>query len=136
MTSSYEAARAAGITYRQLDAWVRIGAIAPSGAAQGQGSRRRWADLDVDRLIVLGRLARLLGEMDRVLARALWAWLGVHRTWPGELAVGRDQHGHWRVGDAGVAQAGLWVACTGTSRALAARAGEMDGQMTFVGPPV
>lgn len=40
MFTSNQVLRLAGCTYRQLDYWVRIGAIAPSRDARGSGSSR------------------------------------------------------------------------------------------------
>lgn len=46
-----------GITYRQMDYWVRTGLVRPSVAdAHGSGTRRRWSDDDVRQLIVIKRM--------------------------------------------------------------------------------
>lgn len=45
----------AGITYRQLDYWTRIGLIAPSVAvSNGSGTRRRFSARDVKVVAALG----------------------------------------------------------------------------------
>jgi hypothetical protein len=47
----------AGITYRQLDYWARLGLLRPSVAdARGSGSRRRYGEADVE-------IARAVGEL-------------------------------------------------------------------------
>lgn len=50
LISSVDAARSAGISYRQLDYWSRQGFIAPLVPATGSGSRRAWG---VDQVPVL-----------------------------------------------------------------------------------
>ena len=54
----------AGITYRQLDYWARVGLVRPSiTEAQGSGTQRRYSLADVAALKVVGQLrqgARLL----------------------------------------------------------------------------
>jgi DNA-binding transcriptional MerR regulator len=57
--SSREACEAAGLTYRQVDYWVRAGAVWPSIAARGKGTDRGWTIADVD------RLARIAGVVRR-----------------------------------------------------------------------
>lgn len=61
--------RIAGITYRQLDYWCRIGLVEPSlAAAKGSGSQRLYTDLDLRVLLVIGHLLRSgasLGAMRR-----------------------------------------------------------------------
>lgn len=51
--SAPEAHRIAGITYRQLDYWIRSGLVKPSAQANGHGSKRRfsWRDLVAVRAI-------------------------------------------------------------------------------------
>lgn len=60
--SSPEAADLAGITYRQLDYWVRTNVVRPVVRAAGPGSRRLIRREDIPRLRLLGRLQRQLGE--------------------------------------------------------------------------
>lgn len=47
-----------GVTYRQLDYWVRTGIVAPSICCGGQGSgtQRRWSAADVVRVAAVARL--------------------------------------------------------------------------------
>lgn len=52
--SSRQVCERTGLTYRQLDYWVRIGAIGPSiSAADGYGSHRRFSDDDVRQIRVV-----------------------------------------------------------------------------------
>lgn len=59
--SSPDAADLAGITYRQLDYWVRNGIVRPLVNASGSGSRRLIAREDIPRMRLLGRIQRQLG---------------------------------------------------------------------------
>lgn len=70
--SSHEAARLAGITFRQLDYWCRIGTVRPAVEARGSGSWRRWTWQQVMVLAVLARVGghariSLLDELATVL---------------------------------------------------------------------
>lgn len=69
--STAGAAEAAGITYRQLDHWIRSGWV-PAPTA-GDAWRRRFTERDVAVLRVVARLARIAPtrELLPVLARAL-----------------------------------------------------------------
>lgn len=49
--TSHEAAKEAGVTYRQLDYWVRQGYVVSAKEAAGSGTQRRWTDEDVARLV-------------------------------------------------------------------------------------
>lgn len=76
--SSAEAARAAGVSYRQLDYWTRERIVRPSVAeAGGSGTARRWSLADVEVLRTLGALSALgcagdaLRHAGRVLAEAV-----------------------------------------------------------------
>lgn len=72
--SAPDVCNAAGISYRQLDYWCRVGLIHPSGGdAQGSGSRRRFSPHDLAIVKVIGavagrlplnRLDRLVGYLD------------------------------------------------------------------------
>lgn len=54
------AASRAGITYRQVDHWERMGVLKPAvHEARGSGDRRRYSTEDVRILAVLGELSRL-----------------------------------------------------------------------------
>lgn len=54
--SSAEACHLAGVTYRQVDYWTRLGLVEPTRPAVGSGSRRRWTLQDVLVLRVVHRL--------------------------------------------------------------------------------
>ncbi len=57
--SSAETAAKAGVTYRQLDYWVRNGLIVPSvSQANGQGTRRQFSAEDVRRVWVVGQFTQ------------------------------------------------------------------------------
>lgn len=66
--SAPEAARLAGITYRQLDHAIRIGCLVPEVEAAGSGTRRKLSFHDV----LLLRAAKILGdELEIPVPRAL-----------------------------------------------------------------
>lgn len=51
--SSTEACKAAGISYRQLDYWARLGLVTPVQAARGSGSQRRFSFGNIVTLAVI-----------------------------------------------------------------------------------
>ncbi len=55
--SSHDLASAAGITYRQLDHWVRTGLV--GSFKQGSGNSRLWGMSDVERVLRMAALTRL-----------------------------------------------------------------------------
>lgn len=61
--NSESAARAVGITFRQIDNWVRTGIIAPSGTPavnhHNGASARRWTQGDITRLRVVAQIMAL-----------------------------------------------------------------------------
>jgi len=58
--SGVDAAERAGITYRQLDYYLRTGLVVPVGReARGCGTQRELADADIDALRVVGKLMAL-----------------------------------------------------------------------------
>ena len=64
----------AGVTYRQVDHWVRQGYITPSvNAATGRGARRLFGPADVVRVAALGRFGR--ARLDIALVGPLVAGL-------------------------------------------------------------
>lgn len=105
-----EAADLAGVTYRQLDYWVRVEALVPEVEARGSGSRRRFTLDQVVVLAVGGSLARC-GHGDHIAAvRALSragliitedrAYLGPHAHWvsdPGVFRTMDDAETFWVV---------------------------------------
>ena len=54
--NSTELCAAAGITYRQLDYWTRVGYLTPATEAHGSGSQRKW---DSSMLFKAKQMARL-----------------------------------------------------------------------------
>jgi len=74
-----EACVRAGLSYRQLDYWVRTGAVTPSLAqARGSGTRRRWSAHDVRRLRAIGQLTGDLHALGVSTGTEL-----VERVWEG-----------------------------------------------------
>lgn len=68
--STTEVCDAAGVSYRQVDYWCRLGLIHPSCAdARGSGSRRRFCGHDLAIVKVVGAVAgRLpLNRLDRLV---------------------------------------------------------------------
>jgi hypothetical protein len=53
-----EACAAVGLTYQCVDRWVRGGWVWPSIPAHGQGTRRQWSTVDVERLARIARVVR------------------------------------------------------------------------------
>lgn len=88
--TSYEAASAAAISYRQLDYWTRIGLISATRAAHGSGSQRRFSHRDVLLLAAVAEVMRL-GATTESAAR-LWLFLdGLDvGQWPSALVVTPD----------------------------------------------
>lgn len=76
-----EVARVAGISYRQLDYWSRLGALVPGVAdARGSGSQRLYSEADARAAVVLSSLAthlapvEVMGAVVRYLAQHPWLW--------------------------------------------------------------
>lgn len=57
--SSTEMVNLAGMSYRQLDYWTRVGTLVPAVAAHGSGSVRGWAMQQV----AIGRALVLLSDL-------------------------------------------------------------------------
>jgi DNA-binding transcriptional MerR regulator len=54
---SPQVCKRAGVTYRQLDYWVRTGVVTPSIVhAQGSGRQHRWSEADVERVRIINDL--------------------------------------------------------------------------------
>lgn len=89
--TSYQAASAAGISYRQLDYWTRIGLISSSLSAHGSGSRRRFALRDVLLLCAVAELMRLGAGSET--AERLWHYLDrlTIDAWPAAVVVTPDE---------------------------------------------
>jgi len=67
LLSSTEVCARAGCSYRQLDYWVRHGAVTPTVAATGSGTQRGFTEADVVAVRAAARLA-VLGAPVAVLA--------------------------------------------------------------------
>lgn len=77
--SAVQAAELAGVSYRQLDYWVRVGLIDVSQQAQGSGTRRGFDDRDLADLRLASLLMRVRQDTD-------WAGL-VLEDWRDHLLV-------------------------------------------------
>jgi MerR HTH family regulatory protein len=77
LISGAHAARAAGISHRQLDFWTRAGLIVPQrgNASPGYGHPRQFTTADVDALRVLGALMPLRAHSENGLVRRRFAEL-------------------------------------------------------------
>ena len=95
---SLEVCARTGLTYRQLDHWVRVGVIKPSlRRAEGSGTYRLWSDEDVRILRVLNDmrgvaddtvdLSRLAGV---VAALRCTNWHGLLVITDGEITIRSD----------------------------------------------
>lgn len=63
LLSSTDVCQRAGITYRQLDYWARLGVVAPVVDCAGSGTQRRWDREQVRDFIVLSQIADLTGSI-------------------------------------------------------------------------
>lgn len=59
LLSTVEVCRRAGVSYRQLDYWIRCGILTPAREARGSGSARRFTATDLLAVWVAGRLGRM-----------------------------------------------------------------------------
>jgi hypothetical protein len=82
--SSYEVAQEVGITYRQLDHWVRVGSIDIERVRRvGSGCPRRWTEEEVARLrTIVARYNEAMAIVEAFRSGALWA-----STAPKEVAA-------------------------------------------------
>ena len=65
--SARQAATKAGVTYRQIDYWIRNGVTIGDGDNGGSGSRRSFTDGDVAVLRFVGRFTPIVGRPDSVM---------------------------------------------------------------------
>lgn len=72
MYTSDEACRLAGISYRQLDYWVRQAIIRPTQAARGTGSARRWSPTEVVQLRMMRELREAGVSLQKIRRAANW----------------------------------------------------------------
>ena len=86
-----EVCRAAGITYRQLDYWIRQGWISPTVRATGSGSRRRFDPSTLRDITIIREFVTLLGNRHVHLAiDALNLWREAGRPDHRILVVAAD----------------------------------------------
>jgi predicted RNase H-like HicB family nuclease len=90
--SSDEARKLAGISYRQLDYWVREGVVKPEKASVGRGTARRWSAIQVVELRVIAGMRRAGVSMQRVRRAVGWLrrHLGKVKTPLAELSFATD----------------------------------------------
>lgn len=82
ITGSVALAEAAGISYRQLDNWVRLGHLRPVDPEPGTGSPREWPEPELE-------IARRMGRLTAAGLPLAFAARMARDTWPaGELAPG------------------------------------------------
>jgi hypothetical protein len=62
--STTDAAREAGLSYRQVSYWIAMKAITPVHGNGGSGSRYRFTVRQAEHLVQIGRLYRLLEALD------------------------------------------------------------------------
>lgn len=88
--TSQEACRLAGITYRQLDYWVRQLAIKPAQPARGSGSARRWSPLDIVQLRVMSELRKAGVSLPKVRRAVSWLRKALSKVAPDNLVLVTD----------------------------------------------
>ena len=86
LISTRLAAIEAGLSYRQIDYWCRVGIVEPTVEPHGSGTRRLWAYRDIPALRFAAAVGRALGGGD--LSAVGRAWREV-REWPDLLERGR-----------------------------------------------
>jgi DNA-binding transcriptional MerR regulator len=64
--STQEVADLVGVSYRQVDYWVRQGVLTPLEDAHGSGTHRRWSDDDLVELRLVASLRRLGLTLSRI----------------------------------------------------------------------
>lgn len=62
--STTDAARRAGLTYRQLNYWIALGGIRPAYGTGGSGNPYRLTERQVEILVQIGRFHRLLSQLE------------------------------------------------------------------------
>lgn len=68
-----EAAEVAGVTYRQLDYWLRQGYVVIGAPAHGCGSRRKFATDEVAALVrCVGRMRSAQATLDSFSDGSMW----------------------------------------------------------------
>lgn len=87
--STREAVEIAGCTYRQLDYWLRTGALRCSIEASGSGSRRRFTMSDVHAATLVRRLRSLDVPLD-VVRNVTARLYDSNVEWTGTVVVTRE----------------------------------------------
>jgi len=100
LVSTPEAAQRVGLSFRQIDHYVRTHAVYPTSAAAGSGSKRGWSADDVERLRLIAAATASItsGNVPSIIPiiGCLWRWMdeeGLPARW---ALVGRD-NGTWAV---------------------------------------
>lgn len=71
--TSNEVALMAGVTYRQLDYWLRTGWLNIGGEAHGSGSRRRFSRVEALALVrMVERYQAAKDEIERIRNGVAW----------------------------------------------------------------
>jgi DNA-binding transcriptional MerR regulator len=70
--TSTEACKLAGISYRQLDYWVRRKIVRPAQEAKGSGSARRWSPTEIVQLRVMSELRQAGVSLQKVRRAVNW----------------------------------------------------------------
>jgi hypothetical protein len=77
--SGVDAAKRAGITFRQVDYYLRAGFVTPEGAVVGgSGVPRELTDADIDALAVVGRLMAIRERRGDTTMRARLVAIAAH----------------------------------------------------------
>lgn len=88
--SSAEVCDYAGISFRQLDYWIRVGAITPNRQANGSGTQRRFTRSQA-RAIRLAATLRTLGAPIATIGAIAGRWSDMpDHEWAGMLIVNPD----------------------------------------------
>lgn len=99
--TSRDTCQVAGVTYRQLDYWVRMGLVHPPVPASGSGSQRLFDVREVQVVWALGQLSQLgqgLPELD--VLRTLPDCTGYLVAYNGGVAHAADCTDVWQYGPA------------------------------------
>lgn len=88
-----EVCRLAGVSFRQLDYWSRLGLVSPSVAeCWGSGTRRLWSDDDVAAVRAVGLLmahrighAAIAAALEALEARPAFVWVHAGAVGSGSL---------------------------------------------------
>lgn len=89
MFTSPAFAQAAGITYRELDYWVRRGVLVPASDASGSGNVRLFDEAELRVALIVGELRKMGASLD-LLARVAIVFRWNMGDWRGVVYVGTD----------------------------------------------